>query len=300
MTSDTVSSAMPAPPPTPSPAPPLPSLRIRPREPSDMDALVQLCELQQPTSNYPWCWPPPMPPSEFIERPSELFALVAHHEGKLVGHVAVQRIDRDAEGETWLNGLNIPEGEEHRIASVSVLFLDPTILGSGIGGRLLDAAVALIRHTGRVPVLDVLGKRKAYFIYVSRGFESIGYGTPEWLEGSHITDRVEFFYLPEDAGRQIVSVEVGRVGGKEMHVFGEAFVPVESGLEGQCPRPTMSQGEIDLVACRVLEEGDGPGSKAWLASGGGHLSLLIQKDSGIQQGRRISVSVPSRAVVFSQ
>lgn len=302
MTSDTLNSAVPS---TPGTTPGTPSssssnIKFRPRLDSDMDAAVELCELQQPGSQYPWCWPPPMPPADFVKRASELFSLVAFSGSKMVGHVAVQRIDRDDEGITWLEGLNIPVGEEDRIASVSVLFQDPGLMGSGLGGRLLDSAVQLIRMAGRVPVLDVLGKRKAHGVYVARGFQSLGYGEPDWIKGSHITDKVEFFFLPEDTARNVLDITAGRVGGKEKTIFGDVFVPVQTQLEGELPRPTMSDGETDLVACRVLAE-EGPererrGKKAWLASNGdGSLQLLVEKGA-VQEGQRIALGVPSRAV----
>ncbi|EJT52487.1 hypothetical protein A1Q2_00537 [Trichosporon asahii var. asahii CBS 8904] len=307
MTTDTLNSAVP---PQPATTPGTPSsssssnIKIRPRLDSDLDEAVQLCELQQPGSEYPWCWPPPMPPADFVKRGSELFSLVAFSGSKMVGHVAVQRIARDDEGITWLEGLDIPVGEEDRIRSVSVLFQDPGLMGSGLGGRLLDSAVQLIRMTGAIPVLDVLGKRKAHGVYVARGFQSLGYGDPDWLKGCHIKERVEFFHLPEDTGRTTLDITAGRVGGKEKTIFGDIYVPVQAGLEGELPRPTMSEGETDLVACRVLAE-EGPererrGKKAWLASSGdGSLQLYVEKGA-VQEGQRIALGVPSRAVAVKQ
>ena len=306
MTTDTLNSAIP---PQPGTTPGTPSssssdIKIRPRVDSDMDEAVQLCKLQQPNSEYPWCWPPPMPPADFVKRGSELFALVAFLGSKMVGHVAVQRIERDDEGITWLEGLDIPVGEEDHIRSVSVLFQDPGLMGSGLGGRLLDSAVQLIRMTGAIPVLDVLGKNKAHGVYVARGFQSLGYGDPDWLKGCHIQERVEFFHLPEDTGRTVLDIEAGRVGGKEKNIFGDVYVPVQTGLEGELPRPTMSEDETDLVACRVLAE-EGPererrGKKAWLASNGdGSLQLYVEKGA-VQEGQRIALGVPSRAVAVKQ
>lgn len=276
-------------------------IRIRPREDSDIPAAVDLCKLQQPTSGYPWCWPPPMAPAKFIKRHSELFGLVGFVGSKMVGHVAVQRIGRDGEGDIWLDRMHIPVGEEDRINSVSVLFLDPGLLGSGLGGRLLDSAIQLIRLTGATPVLDVLGERRAKDVYVARGFQSLGCAVPPWLAGNDTGDQVEFYFLPEDTGRTIVEVEAGRVGGKERTILGDVYEPVQAGLEGQLPRPTMSDGETDLVACRLLAEGEDRerrGSKAWLASrGDGSIELLVQKGA-VQEGQKLALGVPTRAVAL--
>jgi GNAT superfamily N-acetyltransferase len=69
-----------------------------------------------------------------------------------------------------------------RITLVAVLFVGLGAVGQGLGGLLLDTAVAFIRQSGRVPVLDVVPDHgRAVGLYRSRGWREIGRIRPAWL-----------------------------------------------------------------------------------------------------------------------
>lgn len=56
-----------------------------------------------------------------------------------------------------------------------MLFVAETVVGTGVGGLLHDTAVAWIRATGRLPVLDVAPAHdRALAVYERRGWQVIG------------------------------------------------------------------------------------------------------------------------------
>ena len=64
---------------------------------------------------------------------------------------------------------------------VSALFVADDLRGTGVGGRLLDAAVAAIREAGLRPCLDVVaGRSPAATIYERRGWVTVGECRPTW------------------------------------------------------------------------------------------------------------------------
>lgn len=149
---------------------------MRERRAGDLPGLVALLGEQQPTSMYPFRWPLPFPAEEFLVRATEERAWVAEVDGELAGHVAV----------------TVPAGEMadafaracpgRALAEVSVLFNGTAFRGTGVGGRLLDTAVAAIRASGRTPALDVLPAHStAEAVYRRRGWVEVGRARPEWL-----------------------------------------------------------------------------------------------------------------------
>ncbi len=153
-----------------------PTITIRDRRPSDVPGLVALLGEQQARSRYPLRWPLPFPAEQFLVRSSEERAWVAEVDGVLAGHVAV----------------TAPEGEmadafalacpDRTVAEVSVLFTGTAFRGTGLGGRLLDTAVAAIRGSGRTPALDALPSHSnAVEVYRHRGWVEVGRMRPVWL-----------------------------------------------------------------------------------------------------------------------
>lgn len=141
-----------------------------------MPALVELLAEQQPGSRYPLRWPLPFPAEDFVVRASEEAAWVAEADGALAGHVAVTGVG-DGLGDAFRRAR---PGRE--LASVSALFTGVAARGRGIGGRLLDTAVAAIRAGGRLPVLDVVPTHSsAVRIYRHRGWVQVGAVRPAWL-----------------------------------------------------------------------------------------------------------------------
>ncbi len=133
---------------------------------------------QQPSSRYPFQWPLPFPVEEFLVRSHEEAAWVARVDGRAVGHVSVGRVEGDV-AEPFALATGRPAGE---LAIVRVLFVALDLLGSGIGGRLLDTAVDWARERGRLPVLDVVpGHGPALAVYRHRGWDVVGRLHPTWL-----------------------------------------------------------------------------------------------------------------------
>ncbi len=176
------------------------TVTIRARRPADVPGLVALLAEQQPTSRYPLRWPLPFPVEQFLVRSTEEAAWVAEVDGVLAGHVAVTL----PTGELAEAFARAHPGRE--VAEVSVLFTGLAARGSGVGGRLLDTAVAAIRDGGRTPALDVLpGHSVAVQVYRHRGWVEVARARPAWLPPDQ--PDVLLLVLPDPA------VPAGRAGG---------------------------------------------------------------------------------------
>lgn len=152
------------------------AVALRPRTPDDLPALVALVAAQQPLTAYPLRWPLPFPVEDFVVRPTERVAWVAELDGAVVGHVAVA-----APGEDLRPVLDDVLGPGAALV-VSVLVVAHEHAGRGVGGALLDRAVAWVREQGRVPALDVVPTHeRAVGLYRSRGWREVGRLHPDWL-----------------------------------------------------------------------------------------------------------------------
>ena len=152
------------------------TVRVRRRDPEDLPALVEVLAAQQSSSSYPLRWPLPFPVEEFLVRPDEEAAWVAEIEERVVGHVSVCALD-DALRPVFVEAVSSGD-----LALLTVLFVGLDTLGLGVGARLHDAAVAWIRETGRIPVLDVVPTHaRAVEFYRHRGWREIGTVRPDWL-----------------------------------------------------------------------------------------------------------------------
>ncbi|ROR89790.1 GNAT family N-acetyltransferase [Nocardioides aurantiacus] len=154
------------------------AVTLRPRRPEDVPRLAELLAAQQPTSHYPLRWPLPFPVEDFLVRPGEQAAWVAERDGVLLGHVALtdpgDLADRFAAA--------LPGRRRDDLAAVSVLVVAPASRGLGIGGLLLDTAVAHARAAGWLPVLDVVPTHVgAVSLYRGRGWREVGSFRPPWL-----------------------------------------------------------------------------------------------------------------------
>jgi GNAT superfamily N-acetyltransferase len=152
------------------------SVTIRERRAEDVAALAEVLAEQQAATRYPIRWPLPIPVEDFLVRPGEERAWVADLDGRVVGHVAVYELGgplRDA----FAGAAGTDE-----VAELAVLFVATEVIGTGIGGRLHDTAVAWIRASGRQPVLDVVPvHERAVEVYRHRGWQEIGEVRPVWL-----------------------------------------------------------------------------------------------------------------------
>lgn len=155
-----------------------PHVQIRLREAADLPRLVEILAAQQPASRYPFRWPLPFPVEQFVVRGHEEAGWVALVEGRVAGHVSVGRVEGELAG-AFVFGAGLPA---ERLALVSVLFVSPDEQGTGVGGRLLDTAVAWARDSDRLPVLDVVPSHgTALAVYRHRGWQEMGAARPAWL-----------------------------------------------------------------------------------------------------------------------
>ncbi|SKC82574.1 GNAT family N-acetyltransferase [Krasilnikoviella flava] len=151
---------------------------VRDRTSADLPALAEVLAAQQPASGYPHRWPLPFPVEEFVVRPDEERAWVAEIDGAVVGHVSVTAVPDDRFGAIWSAGAGRPV---HELSCVSVLFVGPEAQGRGVGGALLDVAVAHAHTRGRTPVLDVDDRDGvAHAVYLHRGWRVVGEARFDW------------------------------------------------------------------------------------------------------------------------
>lgn len=152
---------------------------IRPRQPEDLPALAWVLTAQRARSRYPVRWPLPFPVEQFIARDGEMHAWTALLDGTPIGHAAVTAVTETEVGLAWAAGAGRPVEE---LACVATLFVGDDVRGLGVGGRLLDTAVAVIVESGRTPVLDVVRSHSpAAAIYQARGWTVVGEARPTWL-----------------------------------------------------------------------------------------------------------------------
>ncbi|MEP9363805.1 GNAT family N-acetyltransferase [Nocardioides sp. CN2-186] len=152
------------------------SVTVRERRPDDIPVLAAVLAEQQASSHYPVRWPLPIPIEDFLVRPGEERAWVAEVEGQVVGHVAVYGADGP------LRDAFVAGAGTDRLAELAVLFVGSGVIGTGVGGRLIDVAVEWIRASGRQPVLDVVPVHdRALAVYLRRGWTVIGEVQPAYL-----------------------------------------------------------------------------------------------------------------------
>ncbi|KRF14088.1 hypothetical protein ASG90_13335 [Nocardioides sp. Soil797] len=150
---------------------------MRPRVETDLAALSDVLARQQPASGYPHRWPLPFPVRDFVARRDQDRSWVAEVDGVVVGHVAVGPPTGE-EGTAFVEATGRSGAEE--LALVAVLFVDPSVKGTGVGGRLIATAVDWARARGRLPVLDVL-RGPVIEVYRHLGWQPIGELRPGWL-----------------------------------------------------------------------------------------------------------------------
>lgn len=164
---------------------------VRRRRDADLPALVTLLAEQQPVTEYPLRWPLPFPVEQFLVRETEEAAWVVELDGEVAGHVSVARPGAELDAPVQaLTGTD-------RTAMISVLVVRLGAVGRGLGTLLLDTAVAWIRESGRLPVLDVVPTHdRAVGLYRARGWQEVGRLRPGWLPD----DRPDLLVmtLPED------------------------------------------------------------------------------------------------------
>jgi ribosomal protein S18 acetylase RimI-like enzyme len=121
--------------------------------------------------------PPPDPDRHFLDRFDSENVLVA--------------VDGEAPVGSLILGTWLPLESSHHVAEVNGLAVDPARHGEGIGGRLVEAAIARVRERGkRRLVLRVLSTNAAARrLYERHGFQLEGRRREAFLlDGAYVDD----------------------------------------------------------------------------------------------------------------
>ncbi len=138
---------------------------LRPRRPKDVAATARLMQVVFFESGYPLEWPDA--PRAWLTADDVLAAWVVERQGEILGHVAVSRVGHDTVSAYRWREMTGRDPSE--LAAVSRLFVRPRVRRQGIGGALMDTAVADIRARGVAPVLQVANTQQdAIRLYASR------------------------------------------------------------------------------------------------------------------------------------
>lgn len=172
----------------------VPMKGIRRRRPGDLAACAHALRLVSAQDEYPVYWPES--PRTWLEGEDVIDAWVMERHGEILGHVAISQVGREA-GEA-LRWREITGHEPDELAGVSRLFVRPRARGQGIGGALLDMAVAEILARGRLPVLDVVSASEdAVKLYDDRGWRRrASYPWGDKADGLEI----HYYVAPEGTG----------------------------------------------------------------------------------------------------
>ena len=155
----------------------LPVVRVRARQPSDLDSCVLVLKRVHDTTRYPMVWP--SDPQAWLAGGRQVCAFVAELDGVICGHVAVARPKPGEAASAWAAEFRVAVGE---LLCVSLLFVDPQTQGSGVGSRLLDTARAKVLDLGAAPALEVISlNTEAIGLYEARGWRRIGSVGYSWL-----------------------------------------------------------------------------------------------------------------------
>ncbi|MGH3447971.1 MAG: GNAT family N-acetyltransferase [Nocardioidaceae bacterium] len=151
------------------PAPPAPG-EVRRRRASDINACVRLLHAVYGDGQYPVYLPDH--PDEWLTARDVMAAWVVQPEGRVIGHVAVVRLDQDlVEAMRWRE---VTGRDPATLAGVSQLMVSPDARGAGVGSRLLETAVSDIRQRGLHPVLEVVDASvDAIEMYERRGWQLV-------------------------------------------------------------------------------------------------------------------------------
>jgi len=155
----------------------LPDVRVRARQPSDLDSCVLVLKRVHDTMRYPMVWP--SDPEAWLAGGRQVCAFVAELDGAICGHVAVAWPKPGEAASAWAAEFRVAVGE---LLCVSLLFVDPQVQGRGVGSCLLDAVRAEILDLGATPALEVISlNTQAIGLYETRGWRRIGSVGYSWL-----------------------------------------------------------------------------------------------------------------------
>jgi len=157
---------------------------LRPRLAKDLGASARLAQVVASEGHFPMydareraAWLQRGGVTAWLQGPGLVDAWVVERSGELLGHVAVSRIDMHSHSAyRWREITGI---EPDQMLRVSRFFVRERVRGKGVGGALLDVAVARIRVAGMLPVAEVVSE-SALRLHYDKGWRQRGrYPTDE-------------------------------------------------------------------------------------------------------------------------
>lgn len=145
-------------------------VRIRPRNPADVEACVDILRVTHQTDGYPL--DPTAVSEDFVVRRGEMGAWVADVDGVVAGHVSLQHPSDSATFRVVHDATGL---DREALALVSALFASVTHRHTGVGRALLGHATQAALDEGLRPMLDV-GKTltAAIRLYERAGWVRVG------------------------------------------------------------------------------------------------------------------------------
>jgi GNAT superfamily N-acetyltransferase len=148
-------------------------VKIRDRQPTDLDQCVSALAIVHQSDGYPLKWP--TDPCGWLCRPGFLHGWVAETDGaEVVGHVTLQRVTPPIAG----NGSPAPA-----TAEVSRLFVVPAARRQAVATGLLEHAQRWAAEHGFdliLEVTDVQGSAAAIALYQQAGWQDRGTTEADW------------------------------------------------------------------------------------------------------------------------
>ncbi|MGW4719442.1 N-acetyltransferase family protein [Nocardia sp. NPDC004260] len=164
------------------------SVSIRPRTEGDLDACAAALRHVHDNDRYPDVWP--ADPAGWLSPPKLLAALVAEHDGAVVGHAGLG------------TGGGMPEVVRESVpaepvVSVIRLYVVPAARRVGVGSQLLTAAARMAASRGHRAVLTVASDSAAAIaMYERHGWRQVHSGPGGWHTADGQEARVRYYVSP--------------------------------------------------------------------------------------------------------
>ncbi|WP_406341428.1 GNAT family N-acetyltransferase [Streptomyces sp. NBC_00648] len=157
-------------------------LIIRPRRAEDLDGAASALIAVHSSDGYPV--EGVVDPHGWLDSPDVIRAWVAEVDGRVVGHVSINRPNGEEAVALWANQDGVSATQ---IAVLARLFVLPEARGNDAGGRLMAAATESAQADGQRLVLDVMAKDAAAIrLYERLGWSRIGTTSHAYGDGQSI------------------------------------------------------------------------------------------------------------------
>lgn len=165
---------------------------IRPRQTSDLTALIAVMRQVHEQDAYPSIWP--AQPLDFTDPPQTLAAWVAESHGQVVGQVLLREVTEPLPEWVAVTGLTASE-----VAVLSRFFVAPSERGRGLAQALFQAAWQEAERLGRRAILDVHQKNKAAIrLYGREGWAQVATVTAPFTDPDGTHPLVHVFVAPAE------------------------------------------------------------------------------------------------------